>query len=293
MNMLARGMALAGALSTALARELRARTFNQRGGEAGEALRRVSTTYHENEFWVNVDGQNVYGLSYVPDVGGRLPLVIFSHGLGSDHAIAGPYARELASHGIVTMTFDFRGGAETNRSDGTPRDMSVMTEAHDLEAVLAMARGWDCVDEGRIVIMGGSQGGAVTSIVAERAQSQVAGVVLLYPAFSIFDHVHRACSSLDEVPESNDLLGWLTVGSRYATDVWDYDFYQHMSYEGPVLIIHGSDDSVIPISYSRRAARTYRNCEYHTIRHGTHGFSGPAYDEAMSYLLDFVARVCA
>ena len=83
MNMLARGMALAGALSTALARGLRARTPKQRDGKAGQALRRVSTTYHENEFWVNVDGQSVYGLSYVPDVGGRLPLVVFSHGLGS------------------------------------------------------------------------------------------------------------------------------------------------------------------------------------------------------------------
>ena len=39
MNTLARGMALAGALSAALARELRARTSKQRGGEAGEALR--------------------------------------------------------------------------------------------------------------------------------------------------------------------------------------------------------------------------------------------------------------
>ena len=42
MNMLARGMALAGALSTALARGLRARTPKQRDGKAGQALRNLA-----------------------------------------------------------------------------------------------------------------------------------------------------------------------------------------------------------------------------------------------------------
>ena len=40
--------------------------------------------------------------------------------------------------------------------------MTVMTEVRDLEAVLEAVKSWDFVDTGRIAIIGGSQGGAVS-----------------------------------------------------------------------------------------------------------------------------------
>ena len=53
--------------------------------------------------------------------------------------------------------------------------MSVLTEASDLEAVLKSAKTWDFVDPGRIVLLGGSMGGLVTTVAGSRHQYEIAG----------------------------------------------------------------------------------------------------------------------
>ena len=41
-----------------------------------------------------------------------LPLVILSHGLGSDHRIMEPYAESFAENGFAADVFDYIGGSE-------------------------------------------------------------------------------------------------------------------------------------------------------------------------------------
>ena len=55
-------------------------------------------------------------------------------------------------------------------------------------------------------------------------------------------------------------------------------------YDGPVLLIHGTDDKVVDIRYARQARTLYPDCEYHEIEGGGHGFS-PAHDEQAKALL--------
>ena len=116
-------------------------------------------------------GKTLRGALYVPEVSGPVPLVITAHELGGNYRRRWPaYGEALASRGSAVYTFDFAGGAPRERADGTPgslsdgetTEMSVMTEVRDLEAVLAAAREWPFVDAGRIAIIGGSQGGAVS-----------------------------------------------------------------------------------------------------------------------------------
>ena len=250
--------------------------------------------FSTREIWVDNDGERIYGVAYVPDGVERAPLVVFAHELGYDHTAGIPYAEVLASHGYAAYTFDFRGGSTSgNRSDGASTGMSVMTEASDLEAVVDAAKGWDFVDPARVAVLGGSQGGCVSAVYAAGHPDDIAGLALLYPALSIYDDVHAQFASLDEVPDTYGLFGgWMTVGRNYAADMWDYDPFDHIAgYGGKVLILHGDADSTVDVSYSRRAADAYPDCELHIIAGAGHGFSGSAFDDACGYLLDYLDGV--
>lgn len=238
---------------------------------------------------IYVEGANgrIYGQVLLPQpaAGGRLPLVIFSHEFGADHTTGTAYGEHLAESGVAFCAFDFCGGtAGGNRSQGEPRDMSVRTEEGDLDAVLDAALSWDFVDKERIFLMGGSQGGVVSALVAPRRPADIRGLILNYPAFVVADDAHARFDSLDQVPDQVPFFdGWFCVGRRYIADLWDLDLYgEACGYQGPVLINHGDQDPIVPLSYARRAARRYANCELHVIEGAGHGFEGAACREAQA-----------
>lgn len=246
-------------------------------------------------------GKTLRGLLYQPETAGKLPLVITAHELGSNHQRRWPaYGEALASQGIVVYTFDFAGGGPKNRADGTPgsisdgetTEMSVMTEVRDLEAVLASAKTWDFVDTGKIAIIGGSQGGAVSVITAARHADDLAGLVLLYPALLVQDDLHKKFKNKEDCPPVYKYNGWLDVSPIYVTDMWDYDVYADMpKYSKPVLILHGDKDSIVPMSYSERAAKTYKDAELHVIKDGGHGFQGETFEQAMSFIDPYFKKI--
>ena len=123
--------------------------------------------YSTEEIWVENGSCRIYGIAHIPDTDGKKPAVIFSHELGSSHESGIPYAERLAEAGYAAYTFDYPGGSTLsteNRSGGDTAQMSVMTEASDLEAVIEAAKSWDFVDPDRIVLLGGSQGGMAATI---------------------------------------------------------------------------------------------------------------------------------
>ncbi len=235
--------------------------------------------------------QEIYGIAYVPEVSGKVPLVIFAHELGNTHAGGIEYAKIFAAHGIAVYTFDFRGGGNGSRSGGRTTEMSVMTEASDLEAVLKTAESWDFVDAEKIVLMGASQGGMAAGVVASRVPDELAGLVLLYPAFVIPDAVHSWFPGTDQIPEAYELLGWITVGKAYALDVWDYDCYKGMErFTRPVLILHGDRDELVDLSYSKRAAACYPDAKLHVFYGSGHGFRGAEVDRAAEEILEYLQK---
>ena len=215
--------------------------------------------YEQREIEVMNNGQRIYGIAYIPNTGAEtVPLVICAHGLGGSYQTNLAYAEQLASHGLATYSFDFRGGGGS-RSDGSTTEMSVMTEVSDLEVILDAAREWDFVDPQRIVLLGTSQGGITSAIAAARRADDVAGAILMYPAFVVHDDIHKRFSSLDEVPEVFQ-FNWITAGRPYVEDMWDYDVYAEIgNYKDKVLLMHGSADGIVPVSYSDRAAEVYED----------------------------------
>lgn len=246
------------------------------------------STHEQN---CTLGGQTIRGVVFRPEAADRAPLVICSHGFASTWERLKPYAQALAEHGAAAYAFDFRGGGDASASDGATTDMSVMTEAADLEAVLRQAESWPFVDSGRVVLLGASQGGYVSAVVAARPAASVAALILLYPAFVAWDDMHKAFGSLDKVPENVFYRERLQVGRRYFADIWDCDPYAEIGhYGGPVLIIHGTCDSVVPVSYSERARSVYPDAELILIKGAGHGFSGRALADSIHEVIHFLEQ---
>ncbi len=257
-----------------------------------DALGDAGMNYRTEEIWCLNEEKQIYGIAYIPSGEDSFPLIIFSHELGNDHESGIRYAERLAEAGYAAYVFDFCGGTVGgNKSDGSNKEMSVLTEASDLKAVLESAKSWDIVDPDKIVLLGGSMGGLVTTVVGSRHQEEIAGMILMYPALSAkVDSGAERYGSEDEVPEDVSLFGgWIHVGKNYITDLWKVDFNQLLStYEGHLLLLHGDKDSTVPISWSEDAKELIPDCEFHVIKNGGHEFFGQPFEDAMSYILPYL-----
>lgn len=265
--------------------------IQEEGTEILELENLPTYTYHQQEIEMDNQGQRIYGIAYIPDTENeKVPLVVCAHGLGGSYRSNAAYAEQLASHGLAAYCFDFRGGGGS-RSDGDTTGMSVMTEVSDLEVIMEAASEWDFVDENKIVLLGTSQGGITSAIAAARHTDKISGLVLMYPAFLVSDAIHEQFDSLEAVPDTFR-FNWFTAGRPYAEDMWDYDVYEEIgNYTDKVLLMHGSADSIVPLSYSDRAAEVYEDVEYYVIDRASHGFSGSAFDEAVRHIFDYLQEI--
>ena len=245
--------------------------------------------YQTQELYAERDGNQIYGVIYIPqNAGEKMPAVIYSHGFGDSYRSGTEYAQALAARGCVVYCFDFCGGSQSSRSDGSFYEMSIFTEQADLEAVMGMLRELDYVDENNLFLLGSSQGGAVSAITAADNSETVKGAILLYPAFVLVDDIKDMFDRVDEIPETF-FLRWTTVGRAYAENLLDYDFYEEISrYEKDVLLIHGDADGVVPLSYSERAVEVYPSATLEVIPGAGHGFYGRQADQAIEYIVQYL-----
>ena len=232
--------------------------------------------FSERELWVKRGDMRIYGVLYVPEDAGAdrpRPAVVCSHILGATHRNSGKYAREMASRGYVAYAFDFCGGAIDSRSSGKTTESSIRTEAADLSAVLDTVRALPEVDERNVFLFGQSQGGAVSAMVAAERPDDVAGLILLYPAFIIHDLAVEMFGTVENTPETYRL--WFDLGRVYAVDAIEYDFYERIgAFKGPVLMFQGSADSFEPKRFTDRAAEVYADVDYEVLEGAGHSFQG-------------------
>ena len=115
------------------------------------------------------------------------PIIILSHGfLGNDTHIV-TYAEAFAKIGYVVLTFDFNGGGPESTSSGKSVDMTVLTEKADLLAVIKYAESLENTDTNNMSLVGFSQGGLVSALVAAELKDRIKQLVLFYPALCIPD----------------------------------------------------------------------------------------------------------
>lgn len=282
--------------STADESKKETKTEIQKTDESSEEeslLEKVMDGYTMKEIYCdNGNNGRIYGIANIVDKNKKTPLVILSHGLSANHTSLSGYAERLVKEGYSTYCFDFPGGSNShleNKSGTDTKNMSVITEKEALEAVLKAAKNWSFADKQHIYLLGESQGGLVTALTACEHADEIAGEILLYPAFNIPEDVHKLYDRLEDVPVEYDINGWITVGKNYAEDIWDLDVYEKLSeYKGSVLMIHGDSDQIVGVYYAEAAADVLDNCEFHIISGAYHGFGGDDFETAMGYILNYL-----
>ncbi len=236
----------------------------------------------------NDDNQKIYGQLYKPRTNKKMPIIIYSHGLGATYRAGIDYGKKFTEYGIATFTYDFRGGSSRSKSEGETTEMSFLTEMDDLELVIETVKNWSFVDPNNIILMGSSQGGAISALVSSSHPNDIKGTILLYPALSIPTVVHNWYSSTEDIPNEVEMTDNITVGPRYFIDIWNMDVYSMIEQDNKkILIIQGSDDKLVSVDHSKKVNDIYPNSKLKIINGAGHGFDGKDFDEAVEYILDY------
>ncbi|MEE3344620.1 MAG: alpha/beta hydrolase [Bacilli bacterium] len=241
------------------------------------------------EYINNTGKNNIFTCWYMPKSDkDKYPLVIISHGFMANYQALANFAVYLAEKGVMALTFDFCGGSSYSKSEGEFTSMSVLTEEDDLERVIEFAKTKDNVDTNNIFLLGESQGALVSSFVAAK-RLDIKGLVLLYPSFVLFDDIRDMYKDINNLPTNCYMLGY-KVGRNYITDIYNINPFDVIKdYKNPVLIIHGTKDTISPIDYSEVAIK-YLNpkSELLPIDGAAHGFKEneiqKVYDKFIVYL---------
>ena len=245
-------------------------------------------------------GLTIRGTEYRPQ-GKALPIAIVSHGFMANQKTVQHYAQMLAEMGYAAFTYDFNGGCVImGKSDGKTTDMSVLTETRDLLAVIDYAKGLSYTDSGSVLLMGCSQGGFVSALVAAKLKEQISKLVLFYPALCIPDDARAGKMMCAKFYPNNppELIhcGPMKLGKCYVQDVVHMDPYQEIQgYTGNILLLHGTADKIVHPDYAKRAYETYlqalppEKIRFRMIEKGAHGFSKKHDVLAMEELRRFAA----
>ena len=245
-------------------------------------------TYNTEEKTIyNDQWEKIYWVLYRPDREDNMPIIVYSHWLGSNYESWIPYAEALAKSWVAVFAFDFRWGWNDSKSDWDTKDMSILTEKEDLETVLREVQKRDFIDKDNIVLWWASQWWVVAALEAS-SRYDIKWTILFFPAFSITETVKSMYSSVNDLPDTFNIM-WMTVGKVYATDIRDLDIYSEISKDQkPVLIVHWTTDPIVPISYSEKANSMYYDSSLKKIQWWGHWFSGKYFDSSLRYVRNFL-----
>lgn len=232
----------------------------------------------------------IFGLLYMPaGYKEKLPAVILSHGYNSVHTDLLDMVRCLAERGFAAYCYDFCGGSSVSKSGGSSLDMSVETEISDLKAVIKMISESSFADKGRIYLYGESQGGFVSALAAAQMPDDIAGTVLLYPAFCIPDNWRGI--DPEAMTEPVDFMG-MKLSKKFFYGIPEYDVFEASGkFHGPVLIHHGNNDGLVDLSYAEKLHKHIPQSVLEVYEGEGHGFAPAARKLMCEKTADFLEKL--
>ena len=244
--------------------------------------------FTKNIVKIKHSAREIYAVSYLPINQEKYPIVIFSHGFNGTHADFIKNSEYLASNGVGAVCFDFCGGSIHSKSDCKTSEMTIFTEVEDLSAVVDEVYSWKKVNQEQVYLFGGSQGGFVSALVAEKFKEKVRGLLLLFPAFCIPDDWNARFPTIDSIPDTFELWG-VTLGRKFFESIHGYQTFEQIGeFTNDVLIFHGDQDDIVGLEYGKRAAHLYTKARIEVFPGEGHGFSDKGNQKVMEMTLDFV-----
>lgn len=241
------------------------------------------------EVWIANGDRNIYGVLSRPGRGtGKQPLLIVSHGFNGSHQFGKNYFNLLNELGYQCYAFDFGCGSLGSRTDNNTMEMSILDECRDLKAVIDYFRNSPDVDPDRIVMLGESQGGLISALVANEMPDAVSRMILVFPAFCIPDDWNQRYPDIKEIPDTTWLWD-VPLGRRFFTEIRDMNVFTDMErFDGKVLIIQGDEDPIVSLEDSQRAVGLYQNAHLHIIPGAGHGFKPDEFEEQLMQMRRFL-----
>lgn len=246
----------------------------------------MSNSVIEKELtFIKDNGYKIAAKVFIPAADATFPTVIFSHGYNECYRALEHHGRGFAENGFVCVLFDFCGGGMNSWSDGKMTEMTVLTEADELKLVFDEVSKLDYVDSNNITLQGESMGGFVSTLVAKDLKDKISSLVLWYPAYVIPDD-----STVRFLNNDNTCMG-LSISPDFNRDSKDIDIYGIMKeYKGPVKLIHGTEDPIVALDYSKRAKETFENADLLIIEGAGHGFDEHDCKVARDASIEFITK---
>ena len=221
----------------------------------------------------------------------RGPIAVLMHGFMANKKLEPlkSIANDLESRGIASLRFDFDGHGE---SEGRFRDMTVLTELDDARHVIDYVRRAGAYDS--IALVGHSQGGVVAGMIAGELGEEVKALVQLAPAAVLKDDALQGVLMGKHYDPSNPpetlTVFFHRVGKGYFLAAQSLPIYEQSSlYQGPVLLIHGTKDKIVPHSYSEKYDHVYSNSQLQ-LYEGENHFLSKCRKAIVRQTVDFLAE---
>lgn len=209
---------------------------------------------------------------------GRCPTVILMHGVMAHMNVAPLPAieRALLAKGYACVRFDFNA---QGKSEGDLLENTVPGEIEDAAAVYEYVKAMPFAE--KIILMGHSQGGIVAAMLAGRLEEKgerVSSLVLLSPGYSIRRYAREGtflgvkCDPEDP-PEYVQVL-WYRFGRKYIKTAQVLPIEEESAkYTGPVCIVQGTRDKIVPKEDVDAYVPVFRNRVYITVEGADHVYS--------------------
>lgn len=224
----------------------------------------------------------------VPDGDGPFPAVVINHGHGGgrqENGGLGRIASALAEQGILSVRMDFPGSGDSTEpfTEGYLSNM-----ISDSNASLAYVLDNYEVDAERLGIFGYSMGGRIALTIAGTADQPYKAVALLAP--SADPGGPMSVAFMGGQAEYDRLYSEASGPQGYATYTTQFGQVQQLSkrwydemtasepldaignFSGPMLILHGDQDTVVPASVAKMVKAAYPAATLTTIPDADHGY---------------------
>jgi pimeloyl-ACP methyl ester carboxylesterase len=259
----------------------------------------------------------VNGIELYYEVHGAGEPLLFISGLGG-HMAEVPYLRDAYSRHFRYITFDARGCGRSDKPDG---EFSIAGFADDAAALL------DVLGIESATVYGSSMGGMIAQELVLCHPQKVRALILGCTTGSATRGVHPSPETIQKLMRNQALTGdeaiaagWELGYSRaYIDRNWDAMMARSRAasefaapresyirqviatarHEGlarlervecPVMIIHGSNDVMIPVGNAHQLKQHLPQAELHILEGMGHGYNLEAQDQADALVIDFVRR---
>ena len=220
-------------------------------------------------------GQARLALDFAPAASGGAPVWVFLHGLGSDRGGAkavrfGAWARSRG-HGFLALDFTGHGG-----SGGDCRGLALSRNLEDTGRAVSFLNREAAGSP--VLLIGSSMGGIAALWYAALHPERVRRVFAIAPAFRMAERLAASLSQPERrawarrgflsfpVGETALEFGWdaVTDEARYPTERLAAEL------RTPAVLLHGSEDAVVPVELSRDFAEECAAAELVEIEDGDH-----------------------